>query len=417
MKTIIVTIGDEVTSGHIANGNAAWIARRLETVGLTPDRVLTLRDDEPTLVREIRAALKGYGLVILTGGLGPTHDDVTKPALCKALGVPLVRDRAALVAVKRHFKKLGVDMPENNLAQADIPQGAVALHNRVGTAPGIFVEREGALLFALPGVPAEMQSLTDHEVLPLLEERLPDVSLERALLHTVDIAESRLAELLEEEGLLPPPGGIEVAFLPHIGEVAIRLTAKGADRGETRERLLDYRRRLKKVIAPWYFGKEGDTLEQFIARRFKSHGLTLASAESCTGGLFAATLVAQPGASDYFLEGVVTYSDESKMKRLGVREKTLAQHGAVSAEVAAEMAKGVRKTAGADVGISATGIAGPTGGTDEKPVGLVWLGLAVGDEVKTLEIRYGFDRITNQRRTVRRMLVWLRSELRDHFAG
>jgi nicotinamide-nucleotide amidase len=413
MKTLVLTVGDEVTSGHIPNGNAAWIAREIETVGLTPERIVTVRDDEQTLAAEVKAALTKYAVVIVTGGLGPTHDDVTKAALCRGLGVPLVRDPRALVAVKRFFKKLGKEMPPVNLGQADIPKGAEPLYNRIGTAPGIFFDTGKSMLFALPGVPAEMQALMTQEVIPILRKRASTVVIERCVMHTLGIGESTLYEMMGAVGLTSPEG-IELAFLPRIGEVDIRLTAKAPTKEVALARLRDYRKDLKKVIAPWYYGKDEKSLEQVIARRFVKLGVTLASAESCTGGLFAATMIALPGASDYFIEGLVAYSNASKIKRLGVREKTLAECGAVSEEVAAQMAKGVRKKLDADIGISATGVAGPGGGTPEKPVGLVYVGLAMGDEVKTKKLQFGFDRVSNQRRTVREMLVWLFFELKDY---
>ncbi len=404
MKTIIISIGNEITSGHVINSNAVWMAKALEPHGITPDRILALRDDEKTLAVEIRSALKKYELVLITGGLGPTHDDVTKPVLVKVFKTKLVRDKKTLAMVKTCFDKPGVDMPAINEGQADVPKGAKILPNKWGTAPGLFFKTDSCLLFALPGVPYEMRNLMKNEVLPLIKKRAKGSAVARVLLRTMGVGESALSEKINKIGYLGDD--LEMAYLPMMGMVDIRLTAK------KRATLKRAEKKIMKVIAPYYYGRDDDTPEKVIGSILVEKKLKLASAESCTGGQFAVKITSVPGASKYFLEGVVTYSNDAKMARLRVREATLIKHGAVSSQVAKEMAQGICKTAGADVGVSCTGVAGPTGGTKEKPVGLVYIGFCFKGRVEVKEYKFGEDgRARNQERTVRAMIKWLLKEL------
>ncbi|VAX23944.1 ADP-ribose pyrophosphatase of COG1058 family / Nicotinamide-nucleotide amidase [hydrothermal vent metagenome] len=404
MKTVIISIGNEITSGHVINSNAVWMAKALEPYGITPDRILALRDDEKTLAVEIRSALKKYELVLITGGLGPTHDDVTKPVLVKVFKTKLIRDKKTLAMVKACFDKLGVDMPAINEGQADVPKGAKILPNKWGTAPGLFFKTDVCLLFALPGVPYEMKNLMTAEVLPQIKKRAKGGAVARVLLRTIGVGESALSEKIDNLG--PLGDDLEMAYLPTMGMVDIRLTAK------KRATIKRAEKKIMKVIAPYYYGRDDDTPEKVIGDILAEKKLKLASAESCTGGQFSAKITSVPGASGYFLEGVVTYSNSAKTKRLGVKKMTMVRHGAVSSHVAKEMAQGICKTSGADVGISCTGVAGPTGGTEEKPVGLVYIGLCLKGRAQVKEYRFGEDgRARNQARTVRAMIKWLLKEL------
>lgn len=406
MKSILITVGNEVTSGHTVNTNAASIAKSLEDIGVTPKRVVTMRDDINDLSDEIRSAIKKYDLVIITGGLGPTHDDVTKPALLKAFKTKLVRDKKTLAHVKKYFADRNSPMPQINEGQADIPDGATPLRNKWGTAPGLFIEEDDFLLFALPGVPHEMKNLMSKEVLPITKKRMKgtDVIL-RTILHTVGIGESSLYTAIEKAGGIDDI--VEVAYLPHMGQVDIRLTATGDDRKKARASLNLAIKKIRKAAGEYIYGRNGDTLESVIGRKLSQKGLTLASAESCTGGLFASRLTSVSGSSKYFLQGVVSYSDKSKAERLNVDEETIETFGAVSSQTAGEMAKGICETSGADIGLSSTGIAGPTGGTKEKPTGLVYIGLCVNGDVSVKVFSFKEDRKHNQQKTVVAMLTWL----------
>ena len=412
MKTLILSIGNEVTSGHVVNTNASFIASSIESVGLTPDRVVTIRDDIKALTTELRSIVKKYDVVIITGGLGPTPDDVTKLALVKAFLAPLTRDAKTLKEVKRVFKSLGIDMPPINQCQADIPKGFTPLVNRWGTAPGLFNDTGKCLVFALPGVPHEMRGLMEHEVIPILSRKLPKRFLMRSVLKVAGIGESALLPLLEPTGLLSD-SDVEVAFLPSMGQVDLRLTVEGRSSAEASAKLKSAKKVAKKALGHFCYGQNDQTLEEAVGRLLKKQSLTIASAESCTGGLFASRITSVAGSSNYFLEGAVTYSDSSKNKRLKVKQKTIEKFGAVSEEVALEMATGIAKTSGADIGISATGIAGPGGGTKEKPVGLVYIGLFFDGKRHVLRERYRFDRTTNQRMTAQRMLTWLYVTLKE----
>lgn len=402
MKTIIITVGNEVTSGHTVNTNAAYLASQMEGVGLTPDRVLTLRDDVTTLAGEIRKAVKDYRVVLITGGLGPTHDDVTKTALCKAFGVGLKRDSKILKAVRERFRQFSRPMPAVNETQADVPETCNAIVNERGTAPLLFFGTGTCLLFAMPGVPYEMRFLMETQVIPILKKRLPKLAIKRAVIRTAGIGESRIYEMIESQGGVPD--GVELAYLPSPGQVDLRVTTTGKNAAG---RLNSAVKQLMKVAGPYCFGYGKTTLEEAIGERLVKKGLTLASAESCTGGRFAARITSVPGASHYFLEGVVTYGNHSKIKRLGAHPETLLKYGAVSAETAQEMAEGICRTSGASVGVSVTGIAGPGGGTEEKPVGLVHIGMCVGGSVDTKKFEFGLDRNMNQERAVKEALIWL----------
>ncbi len=411
MKTIIISVGNEVTSGHTVNTNAAWIAKTLDPYGVTPERVVTMRDDEKALVKEIRSAVKQYELILITGGLGPTPDDVTKPALVKAFRTRLVRDKKTLAAVKRFFKKLNIPMPPINVGQADYPECFTLLQNKWGTASGLYIEKDSCMLFALPGVPYEMKNLIEKNVVPLIKKRFPSKTIVRTVLHTIGVGESTLLAMIDDASCVDD--GIELAYLPHFGQVDLRLTVKGETAPKAKAVLNKAAKKLIKVSGQFYYGRDDDTLEGVIGAKFAKKGLTLASAESCTGGLFASKITSVTGASQYFLQGLVTYSNESKVKRLGVRESTLEKFGSVSAATAAEMAKGVCETSGADIGVSSTGVAGPTGGTKEKPVGLVYIGLCVNGDVKTKVFQFGGKRVFNQERTVQAMLTWLLREVSE----
>jgi nicotinamide-nucleotide amidase len=402
MKTIIITVGNEVTSGHTVNTNAAYLARQLEEVGLTPGRILALRDDVKTLVGEIRKAVKDYRVVLITGGLGPTHDDVTKTALCAAFRTGLVRDNKILKAVREHFKHINRPMAVVNETQADVPETCKAIVNKRGTAPLLFFDTGTCLLFAMPGVPHEMRFFMETQVIPMLKKRLPKFSMKREIIHTTGIGESRLYEMIEAQGGVPD--GVELAYLPSPGEVDLRITTTGKNAAG---RLCQAIKKLKEVAGPYCYGLGTATLEWAIGEGLVEKKLTLASAESCTGGRFSARITSVPGASHYFLEGAVTYANQSKIKRLGVKPQTLLKYGAVSAETAWEMAEGICKTSGASVGVAITGIAGPGGGTKEKPVGLVYIGICVSGAVETKKFEFGLDRNMNQERAVKEALIWL----------
>jgi len=411
VKTIIITVGAELTSGHTINTSSAWMAKALEPLGLTPERVLTLRDDAAVLAREIRSATKTHDIILITGGLGPTRDDVTKSALVKAFRTRLVRDDKTLADVRRFFRKIDRPMAPVNEGQADVPEGFEVIRNRYGTAPCLYKQAGQASLFALPGVPFEMKKLVETEVIPRLKKRVPTGSIARTILRTVGIGESGLCSLVEESGVAGDE--IEIAYLPYFGQVDIRISATGKTSAAAGKVVKSVTKRLERVVGRYVFCRDGQTLEEVIGSMLVTKGLTLASAESCSGGLLASRITSVAGASGYFLEGVVAYSNRAKVKRLKVKQSTLDKYGAVSAQTAAQMARGVCVTSGADIGLSSTGVAGPGGGTKEKPVGLVYIGLCCNGAVETMELKLGMDRNRNQRMTSGEMLAWLWRVARD----
>ncbi|MBI4829152.1 MAG: CinA family nicotinamide mononucleotide deamidase-related protein [Nitrospinae bacterium] len=408
---IILTVGDEVASGHTVNTNAAWMARALEGVGLTPERVVTLRDDERAIAAEFRSAARRYAVILVTGGLGPTSDDVTKPALCRAFTATLRRDPRILRQVRAFFRKRGYTMAPVNEGQADVPEGFTAAPNPDGTAPMLVKEGGAFILFAMPGVPGEMRAFMERHVLPALKKRFPPRALYRTVLRTAGIGESRLFTMIQESGGVDPT--VEVAYLPRYGQVDVRLTVTEVSPKAARAAVERAARKLRKLLAAHIYAEGDAPLEAAVGETLAAQQLTLASAESCTGGLFAARITSVAGASRYFMDGVIAYSNESKVKRLGVRRKTLQTHGAVSAQVAAQMARGVRRATGADIGVAATGVAGPTGGARKKPVGLVYLALSHHGVTDTRRLTLGIDRQKNQERAAAEMLRWLWETFRE----
>ncbi|MGQ9732057.1 MAG: competence/damage-inducible protein A [Candidatus Zipacnadales bacterium] len=385
MKAAVLTVGTEILRGRFVNTNSAWLAQRLTEIGFDVVFQATVGDDLSDIVEALGYAGRVAGVVITTGGLGPTQDDLARESLAELTGRPLEVDSEAVEQLRAFFARRGFHFTNNNLKQASRPQGAELLENTCGTAPGIYLEHEGVIYIAVPGPPAEMQEMMARRVLPRLCERLGGEPLQRQIrrLRLCDIGESAVAQLLED--LMAPGANPVVASYASPGEVILELTARASSQTEALE-LLDtteaiIRERLGAQV--YAVGEEG--MEAALGRALRESGKTIATAESCTGGLLASRITDVPGASDYFRMGFVTYSNESKRDLLGVSEKLLSVHGAVSEAVARAMAEGCRVRAGTDVAIAITGIAGPTGGTANKPVGLVYI--AVADETGTQVVR------------------------------
>jgi nicotinamide-nucleotide amidase len=377
MTAEIITIGDELLIGQVVNTNAAWIGEQLHLLGVDLVRVISLGDDEQIIQDEVSRALSAAEFVVVTGGLGPTHDDVTKTAVAALFGAPLQFDEAVYEHVKARFARRGRRMAESNRTQAMVPAGFHVLPNPVGTAPGLwYVDgRSGTerLLAVLPGVPHEMRHLMLNEVLPRLREhRGLRIIVHRTLL-TTGIGESDLQDRIGDVSKLLSPT-CRLAYLPGTTGVRLRLTAYGHDREEVHGMLDRLEAHLRQTAGRYIFGENDDTLEAVVGRALAERGLTVAVAESCTGGYVLNRLTNTPGASAYVVGGIVAYSNRAKVGLLGVDPATLDDEGAVSGTVAAQLARGVRKRFGTDIGISTTGVAGPAGGTPDKPVGTVWIG-------------------------------------------
>lgn len=372
----VVTVGTELTSGRRVDTNSAWLSRRLEALGFRVLAHHSCPDDEAAIARTLARAGDDARVVVITGGLGPTSDDLTREGAARLLGVPLEHHAPSWAAIQERFARFGRVATPSNRRQADLPQGARALENQLGTAPAFAFERGEVSYWALPGVPREMRWLWEQHLLPVLRARAPGERREWTF-RTVGIAESVLGERL---GAIEQEPGVEVRYAVEeaLGTIEVTLLLPAAD-PEGPARLARLADAARAALGEHVCAEGGETLAAGLARALVERRLTVATAESCTGGRVAAFLTAIPGVSDAFLEGVVSYSNQAKTRLLGVPAALIEAHGAVSEEVARAMAAGVRERAGTDLGLGVTGIAGPGGGSAEKPVGLVHLAAARRD--------------------------------------
>ena len=375
MNVTIINIGDELLIGQVVNTNASTMARMLTEAGMEVGKTVVVGDSRDDIWQAVDAAMHSSDTVLVTGGLGPTKDDITKKLLCEYFGSELVESEVALENVKRLFAVRGFELTPVNRAQALVPKCCEVLNNDVGTAPCMWFEREGKVLVSLPGVPHEMEWLMANRVIPKLKETFRMETIINKNILTQGIGESFLSDLIEPWELALPEC-IRLAYLPVAGMTKLRLTCRiTPDNPETPD-IPELLQGLYKIAGQYIVGEDCETLAELVHKTLSERSLTLATAESCTGGTIASQLTAQAGASAYFKGGVVAYSNEVKECALGVQHSTLEAHGAVSEETAREMAEGVRKRLGADLAIATTGIAGPDGGTKEKPVGTVWIAVA-----------------------------------------
>lgn len=410
MKAEIITIGDEILIGQIVDTNSAWIAEKLNEAGFTVVRKLTVGDDGEEITDAVEDALAAADAVIITGGLGPTKDDITKTTLAEIFGGNMVRDEETYARNEKILGARGIEYNELNQAQALVPDTALVLQNMHGTAPGMWFERDGKVVVSLPGVPFEMKELMVGEVLPRLCSHFRKSHVIHRTAITYGLAESVLAETISGwEDALPPY--LRLAYLPSPSQIRLRLSAYDIDRNCAEEEIERQFGILEKMIPEYFIGYGDDTVASATARLLTEHGYTLATAESCTGGALSASFTAMAGASDYFLGGVVAYSNDVKTAALGVSPQTLRLHGAVSRETAIEMAEGARRLCGSDYALSTTGIAGPSGGTPEKPVGTVWIGLATPHGVTARKFIFAKLRPQNIERACANAADMLRREL------
>lgn len=391
MTAAVLNIGTELTRGELVNSNAAVLSAALTEAGFEVTEHVVVDDDRDHIVDTLRSMARRAQVIVCTGGLGPTTDDLTTEAVAHLLGKPLVRHEPSLEHIRRRFERLGRPMSPSNAKQADFPQGAEVLPNPVGTAPGFSVklEGDGTLVFFMPGVPREMTRMFEEQVLPRIRSLAPH-TLHQARLRTFGLPESVVGEKLAGvEGEFP---GITIGYRAHFPEIEVKVLARAENNIAARdlcERAVQVvRRRLGNVI----FGEAGDTFAGVVGRALRAKGHMLAIAESCTGGLVGSLLTAEAGASDFLLVDAVTYANSAKTRLLGVEEDVIRGHGAVSMEVACAMAEGVKRVSGADVALALTGIAGPGGGTEAKPVGTVFVAVAGPRGTAVEERHLGGDR-------------------------
>lgn len=391
MNATIITIGDEILIGQIVDTNSVSIARQLNEAGIVVHEKCSIGDDADEIVRTLRRAMAVSQVVVLTGGLGPTKDDITKKTLASLFGGGMRFDEAVAAHVERMLTARGIDYNALNRSQAEVPVCCTVLFNRHGTAPGMWFEEAGCVVVSLPGVPFEMEHLMREEVMPRLKAHFALRQIVHRTLITSGLAESVLAKRIEAwEEALPPY--LKLAYLPSAGVVRLRLSAYEVD-GERIGREIEERfAELQRLIPAYVVGFETATVEEQVHRMLTERGETLAVAESCTGGRIASKFTAMAGASAYFRAGIVSYANEAKTALLGVDADLIRRCGAVSEEVARAMAEGARHAAGADYALSTTGIAGPAGGTEEKPVGTVWMALATPERTLAVRQACGTDR-------------------------
>ncbi len=390
MAACVVSIGTELTRGELVNTNASWISAALTDLGFEVTEQAVIDDDEGRIIATLERLAKTNAIIVSTGGLGPTTDDLTTASVAKTLGVGLVRDEGSLDHIRRRFEKLGRTMSESNAKQADFPEGASVLANPIGTAPGFEVKIGGARAFFMPGVPKEMMKMFDEQVVPRIRELAPN-DAHQIRYRTFGLPESVVGEKLK--GVEEAFPGVTIGYRAHFPEIEVKVLARAKDHSAAKslaeQAAAEVRSRLGDVI----YGEGEDTFAGVVGRALRTRGWTLAIAESCTGGLVGARVTREPGASDYLLLDAVTYANSAKQRVLGVDEEVLRGHGAMSAEVACAMAEGARRVSGADVALAITGIAGPTGGSDAKPVGLVYLAVSTAHGTVAKERRLGGDRL------------------------
>uniref|UniRef100_UPI003216F264 competence/damage-inducible protein A n=1 Tax=uncultured Draconibacterium sp. TaxID=1573823 RepID=UPI003216F264 len=398
MKAEIITIGDELLIGQIVDTNSAWMGEQFNLNGIEIYQITSVHDDHDHILEAISNAEKHADLVVITGGLGPTKDDITKHALCEYFNTQLVLHQPTLDTIIKRFYKRGIDMNKLNRDQAMIPENCTILTNKLGTAPGMWFEKNDTIFVSMPGVPFEMKYLVEFELLPKLRETGKTKAIFHKTVLTQGVPESMLAEKLETwESALP--SHIKLAYLPNPMLVRLRLSAMGSNVEKLKVEVENEVAKLQQIIPESIFGYDTETLSEVIGRMLVKQGKSLAVAESCTGGYISHLITAIAGSSDYYKGSVTSYSNEIKEKVLGVSRESLEKFGAVSEQVASEMVEGVKRAMNADYAVATTGIAGPTGGTEEKPVGTVWI--AVSGPRKTLVQKYTFVGDHRERNIVR----------------
>ena len=390
----IIAIGDELLYGQIMDTNSHWISQELDAVGVRVVRKTTVGDNRTDILTAFEEASKRADLILITGGLGPTQDDLTKPLLAEYFGCEIVEVPEAVAAVSAYFTRRGREMTLLNTLQGHLPTCCTYVPNEVGTAPGMWFEQKGCYWMSMPGVPHEMKKLIKDFVLPKLSQVFELPVIYHKLIKTAGIGESWLADLIKDwENALP--AHIRLAYLPSLGHVKLRLTAFGTNKEQLQQEVAAQIEVLLPQIEKYVYGYDEETLETALGKLLKNAGKTIALAESCSGGYVSHLITTVPGSSAYFQGAVVPYHNAFKEGILGVKSETLSSHGAVSEATVAEMAEGVRALFNADYGLASSGIAGPDGGTPDKPVGTVWIACAGPEGVETRKLQLTQDRMLN----------------------
>lgn len=409
-KVEIITIGDEILYGQTLDTNSQWISQELDKVGIKTIRKTTISDERNEILSAFKEAEQRADIILITGGLGPTNDDLTKPCLAEYFGCELKLHEQALKDVRELFESRGFELSELNKKQAELPTCCEYIKNAMGSAPGMWFERNGKVFVSMPGVPHEMKHLMLTTVISKLREVFNTEVIHHKIIKTIGIGESWLSEQIKpwEDNL---PEHIRLAYLPSLGQVKLRLTAIGEDLEQLKKDINKQIDKLKEYADKYIYGYDDEEIESAVGKLLKDHKKTLALAESCTGGYVTHLITSVSGSSEYFQGAVVPYHNELKINILGVDRETIEKHGAVSEETIIQMAEKVRKKFNADVGIATSGIAGPSGGTPEKPVGTVWIAYSDEKGTKTKKLQLTKDRKLNIKATATALLNLVRISL------
>lgn len=407
MQAEIITIGDEILIGQITDTNSAWIASELNLIGIPVGQITTISDKHAPILSALQNAKTNSDLVLITGGLGPTKDDITKKALCDFFDTHLVLNKEILNHI---IKLIGLHRPgmlDINKAQAEIPEKSIPLSNPEGTAPGLWLEQDETIFIVMPGVPYEMKTIMRNEALPRIKKHIQKEAIFHKTFLTTGIPESMLSDRLKEwEARLPT--AISCAYLPSPGVNRVRLSAAGNNYEELKQTIETEITKAKELLGEHIFGFDEQTIQQITGEMLQKNNKTLATAESCTGGNIAHLITLVPGCSDYFIGSVVAYSNRIKENILHVNPQNIEKHGAVSQQVVTEMAKGIRELFKTDYGVATSGIAGPTGGSDDKPVGTTWIAVASKDNIIAEKHFFG----KNRERTITKASIMALNMLR-----
>ena len=410
MKAEIITIGDEILIGQIVDTNSAWLAERLNEIGVRVVQISSIQDDRDHIMNALNEAKERADIILITGGLGPTKDDITKETLGDYFQSNFVFNEDVFANIERIFKPRNIPVLSVNKDQAKVPDNCEVMINKLGTAPGMWFEKDGKVFVSMPGIPFEMKGLISDSVIPKIKDKFKTQAIFHKTVLTQGIGEAKLAEKIEVWRKSLTLYDIKLAFLPSLNSVRLRLSSYGGGRAEQKV-VEDKVVELKELIPDFIFGYDNQTLEEVVGKELKKKKQTVSTAESCTGGNIAGRLTKVSGSSDYFIGSVVSYSDEVKKVMLDVSKDDIEKHGVVSREVVEQMAIGVKKKLKTDYSVATSGIAGPNGGTDQKPVGTMWVAVASPTEVVSKMFRFGDERSRNVERTVITALNLLRKQI------
>ena len=394
MNAVVITIGDELLNGQTIDTNSTWIAKKLDEAGISVVRILSIPDKEQDIISSLQWAVTRSELIVMTGGLGPTEDDVTKSSIAKYLGDKMVFSKHTFDRISKYCKKTGKTIVEAHRRQCLVPASAELLDNDSGSAPGMWMSKDDTIILSLPGVPHEMKGMMTKKVMGRLANLNPDNKISHFIVQTVGCGENAIAEMIQDI-VVDMPDHLSVAYLPNIGSVKLRISAKGKDSEDLGRQVQDFGNRIIESIKPFVYGTGEMSLPQAVYNLCVQQKCKVGTAESCTGGRISGMITAIPGSSSYYKGSIIAYSNDVKKGLLNVSSQTLEVHGAVSEETVIEMVKGLIPLIDVDIGVAVSGIAGPEGGTPDKPVGTVWLAVGDLETIKTKKLSLARSRMLN----------------------